>query len=349
MSKPVKLSLKIALDVVMCVLLIFLYKAKVLTLTYHEVVGVGILLIFLVHCIFNRKWIATNTKKLFDRSIPARTRFSYWVTVLLVVCFLLIVLSGVVISKILFKEFIAGLNLDDTSVFRTIHLFCSALSLILVGIHLGLYWNMVKGFFAKRIHIAAKVAKPLSRVLLAVVLVVGIYSIPMSSFGSWLICPVVPISHSHSHGDSDATEEAADGTADEEGDAVSEDDGADAADGSDQDGDATEAAGSHALAEDAAGTAESGSDAAAETGEDGGSDEADGRGGADAEASGADDASSGDGSSSGSGNHGNNVTPGGIAQCLVYFASIIGLFAEITYWIDERLKRRRRAKKEARS
>ena len=62
MAKGVKLGTKIALDVVMFLIPVFLYKAKVLTLTYHEVAGIGILLVFLIHCLFNRRWIVNNAK-----------------------------------------------------------------------------------------------------------------------------------------------------------------------------------------------------------------------------------------------------------------------------------------------
>ena len=77
MAKTVKLSAKIALDAAMFLILVFLYKAKVLTLTYHEVAGIGILLVFLIHCLFNWRWVVGNAKKLFSKDTPARTKFSY--------------------------------------------------------------------------------------------------------------------------------------------------------------------------------------------------------------------------------------------------------------------------------
>lgn len=207
MAKGVKLSAKIALDVVMFLILVLLYKAKVLTLTYHEVAGIGILLVFLIHCLFNWRWIAHNAKKLFSSETPARTKFSYWISIALVVSFLIIVISGVFISKVLFREQIEALNMD-TSIFRTLHLFFSALSLILVGIHLGLYWPMVKGFFRKTWKVPAAVAKPVSYVLLAAIVIFGAYSVPTSGFSEWLLCPVIPIQH-HGHGDKGAEEGAA--------------------------------------------------------------------------------------------------------------------------------------------
>ena len=47
-----------------------------------------------------------------------------------------------------------------------------------------------------------------------------------------------------------------------------------------------------------------------------------------------------------SGNHGNNITPSNVALTFAQFTSIMGLFAVITYYINEVLRRRRAAKKE---
>lgn len=206
MAKKVKLSAKIALDIIMFVALIFLYKAKVLTLTYHEVMGLGIALFFLVHCLFNRTWIVDTSKKLFSKSTPTRTKFSYWITILLVIDFLLIIISGIFISKIIFRDAISSLNLGDTSIFRNIHLFCSALSPILIGIHVGIYWPMVKGFFAKHINLPKRVGTTLAYVLLAVIVATGVYSLPTSSFTNWLTSPFVQqTGHDHGHGNQTAS------------------------------------------------------------------------------------------------------------------------------------------------
>lgn len=378
MAKGVKLSAKIALDVVMFLILVLLYKAKVLTLTYHEVAGIGILLVFLVHCLFNRRWIANNAKKLFSPQTPARTKFSYWLSVALIICFLIIVISGVFISKVLFKEQIAALNMD-TSIFRTLHMFFSAISLILVGIHLGLYWGMVKGFFRKKIKMPEAVAKPICYVLLAAVVAFGAYSVPTTSFSQWLLCPVIPIEHGHGGKSGKATEAGDSGASEREhgeetasAEHAESDDGGNAKAGessaaetvsdtgeerssryseaatataTDATSDGEVARGSHeAEADEAAGNAEAADSA-----------ETDGHAGkaADANDSGnasdhADNATSGNAQkekSGQSGNHGNNVELSNVLLTIAQFGSIAGLFAAITYYLNEALRRRKKATK----
>lgn len=390
MAKGVKLSAKIALDVVMFLILVLLYKAKVLTLTYHEVAGIGILLVFLIHCLFNWRWIAHNAKKLFSSETPARTKFSYWISIALVVSFLIIVISGVFISKVLFKEQIEALNMD-TSIFRTLHLFFSALSLILVGIHLGLYWPMVKGFFRKTWKVPAAVAKPVSYVLLAAIVIFGAYSVPTSGFSEWLLCPVIPIQH-HGHGDKgekgaeEGTAEQSDEAREDSGEREnaegrederatgerSERDSAEAAAGEERgdSGEAAEGTGDGRAEEQAAGSersergeaaegagddraegqaAEGAADERSERGEREGAGSAD-RGEASAEDGrngeheGAAESDNGEGGEKKerSGNHGNNVELPNVLMTIARFTSVMGLFAAITYYINEALRRRKK-------
>ena len=293
-SKSVKLSTKIILDVLMFVALILLYRAKVLTLTYHEVVGLGILLVFLVHCLFNRNWVVASTKKLFSPFTPARTKFSYWLSVALVVSFIIIAVSGIFISKVLFREQIEGLALD-TSLFRTLHLFFSAVSLILVGMHLGLYWGIVKGFFKKKIPALASAPKALCYVALAAVVAFGVYSVPTSGFGSWLLCPVVPIQH-HGHGDQG-------------------EEGAEPGQAQEQDGQAGQ--GRQPKVDDA-------QHADGDQPSDQGQQQERGQKG---------------------GNHGNNIEAGNIVLTIAQYSSIVGLFAAITYYVNEWLRRRKAGKR----
>ena len=277
------------------------------------------------------------------------------------VSFLLIVISGVFISKVLFRDAIQSLGID-TSVYRTIHLFFSAISLVLVGIHLGLYWGMVKGFFKKKLKVSTKVAKPVCYILLAAIVLFGAYSAPTSGFGQWLICPVVPMEHGHGgHGDKGGQEqpeggsqqnEEADGRAPEaaaegtEGQSErngrpDEAEGGEQAQHSDRSGE-TEGGEDQAARGERAGSTEGGEQTARENrGGEGADDAVDERSG---EASGAPEGTKG-GERGKDGNHGNVITLPNVAMTFAQFTSIMGLFAVITYYINEALRRRKLAKR----
>lgn len=201
-----RLTVKILLDVFMAVVLALLYNAHVLTLRFHEVAGIAILFVFLVHVLLNRAWVVKFGRRLFAKETPRRTKFSYWCSIALAVCFILIVVSGILISKSLFRQWFNDMGIQPTTSFwRPVHLFCSALSLALVGIHIGLYWDMVKSFFRKYIKLPKRTAKVVCTVVLLAMLVWGVYSIPTAGFTEWLLSPVTPQAHGGHEGGTSAS------------------------------------------------------------------------------------------------------------------------------------------------
>lgn len=175
---------KIVLDVVILLLLFLMYQKQVISLSFHEIGGLAVCGLFLVHKALNWKWICGVTRKLFSKSMTGRARLSYLVNVLMLLSFLFILISGVLISKTI----LTGISVPGHT-WKAIHYFASALAIILCGIHIGLHRNYIKNVFGKTIRLPKAVALPLSIILLAVVLAYGCYSAATSSFISWLAAP----------------------------------------------------------------------------------------------------------------------------------------------------------------
>lgn len=184
--------LKISLDAVMAALLVLLANSHAISLVFHEIAGLFLFGLFIIHCLLNRKWVISITANFFSKSIAPRVRFGYIVDLLLLVSFVLIIISGISTSQVLFPSMA---QVKD-SPWRSVHHFCAALSLILVGIHLGLHWNFVTGMFKKAIRIPQKLAKPLGLGLLLIILVFGSYSSVTSGFTSWLAEPFLSVNES---------------------------------------------------------------------------------------------------------------------------------------------------------
>lgn len=174
--------LKIILDIIMTGLLVLLYNSHVISITFHEIGGLIIFGLFIVHCIFNRKWIIAITKKIFTKSLSVKVRIGYLVDFLLLLSFLFIIFSGICISKVLFPSAIQISGIQ----WKSVHVFFSALSLILVGIHLGLHWNFITGMFKKLIKLPKKIALPVNMVLIVTICFFGAYNIKVSGFTGWL-------------------------------------------------------------------------------------------------------------------------------------------------------------------
>jgi len=185
MSK--KNIVKITLDVIMTVILVLLYNSHVFALAFHEIAGLILAGMFVIHCLLNFKWVTSISAKFFTKTLTPRVRLGYIINFLLVITFALIITSGVMTSQVLFADIAA----PKGSPWRSVHHFAGATAIILVGIHLGLHWGFISGMFKKIIRIPSKIAKPISIVLLIGILAFGSYSIATSSFTSWLTEPFI--------------------------------------------------------------------------------------------------------------------------------------------------------------
>ena len=61
---------KIALDFVMILVIASIYSKNVVSLMYHEVMGLSLTALFLVHLIFNRSFITKVTPRVFSGRTP---------------------------------------------------------------------------------------------------------------------------------------------------------------------------------------------------------------------------------------------------------------------------------------
>ena len=130
-----KNKIKLALDIVMAILFVTFFNKNLISFKFHIVSGLVFGLFILIHLILNRKWIVTMTKRLFDKKIKIKTKFSYVLSVLLLISIGYIIISGVMIMK--------APNYDRVMFWKMVHFGASYLSLALIGIHIGLYWNRV--------------------------------------------------------------------------------------------------------------------------------------------------------------------------------------------------------------
>lgn len=192
---------KVILDILMTFLLILMFNQHVISLQFHEIGGLAVCFLFLFHKLLNWKWILGVSQRLFDPCLPGRTRFLYLVDFLLLLAVAAILVSGILISKILFPDFASG------GQWKIIHYFSSALSLVLVGIHLGLHSAFLRGLQSKFPRIPAALGKPLKAIALVLLLVFGAYSIGTSSFLGWLTLPFAAGS-AQSYGPNDHRSEA---------------------------------------------------------------------------------------------------------------------------------------------
>ena len=201
--KNKKMYLKLLLDLVMLIVLVLLFRKDNFGLAFHEIAGLSLLCAFAVHIILNWRWVKQVTCRFFTENINIRTRIKYLINFGLLVCFIIIGISGILMSHVLFHFSIAG-N------WKTLHYFCSALAIILLGIHLGLHLTMIGGIIKSHIHINSVLRKTILCCLACAVVVIGIYSIPATSFSRYLTMPFQTESYSKNTPPTDFKNEAQD-------------------------------------------------------------------------------------------------------------------------------------------
>jgi hypothetical protein len=159
---------KVLFDLIMLVLLAAVYCAQPTSIPVHEYIGLTIYLFFIVHLVYNYKWIINAGKRFFDKNAGIRIKIMYAVDWLLLIAFILIGLSGIMISHAIFK-------FGKMPVWRPLHSMVSAVSIILLAIHIGLHGGMIINAVKTKAKLSFAAIKIIASVVFVIILLAGIY------------------------------------------------------------------------------------------------------------------------------------------------------------------------------
>ncbi|WP_244504102.1 DUF4405 domain-containing protein [Variovorax sp. CF079] len=112
----------------------------------HELAGIGMFVLLIIHNAFHRRWFAALPKVPRER----RAKFNTAMTMMLLAGMVALLATSLTISETLF----AGLRLDDDSTARLIHAGIAYWLLLIVAIHLGLRWPLLMAAARKLLGIA---------------------------------------------------------------------------------------------------------------------------------------------------------------------------------------------------
>lgn len=173
-----KTVVKILLDILMLAVTALMYSSHALGMAFHEFGGLALIGVFFIHKGLNFEWIRRVTARLFR--VDGRTRVKWIVDALLLLGFLAVGVSGILISKVAFS----GLATQGGP-WKAIHYGSATLSLILVGVHMGLHLDFLKGVFSRWVRLPRVVAA----LLTVAVMASGVYGLATTSFFRWLSMP----------------------------------------------------------------------------------------------------------------------------------------------------------------
>lgn len=137
-----KMKLKLAIDFLMTILLLLLMAYQITGEVFHEWLGAGMLVLFLLHNILNIRWYKNLCK---GRYKPLRILQTV-VNSAVLIAILSLAYSGIVMSRHVFS--FLPIN-SGMALARVMHLAGSYWGFVLMSIHLGLHWKMVVSLFGR--------------------------------------------------------------------------------------------------------------------------------------------------------------------------------------------------------
>lgn len=146
MGKKMKLkaAIRIIVDVLMMLALLFLMGYQLWGEEAHEWAGTLMMLLFIAHHLLNRHWYLN----LFKGRFTFMRIFQIVVNMLLLIAMVLQMYSGIVMSRYVFAflPIQGGMELA-----RKLHILGAYWGVILMSIHLGLHWNIILSIAKRKV------------------------------------------------------------------------------------------------------------------------------------------------------------------------------------------------------
>lgn len=137
-----KTALKLAVDLLMTLALLFSMGYHLWGEILHEWVGTGMFFLFIAHHLLNGHW----HKTLWKGRYHALRSFTLCIDLLVLLSMLIQMYSGIAMSRYVF----CFLRLSGgMSLIRRLHIIGAYWGFLLMSLHLGLHWRMILGFFRK--------------------------------------------------------------------------------------------------------------------------------------------------------------------------------------------------------
>ena len=166
--------IKMCIDLAMTIALPVLMCYSIVGETAHEIIGTAMFCLFIAHHILNFGWIKTLFKGKYDLRRSVNTA----VNMLVFLCMIGLMYSGIVISKHVF----AFVNLGGAGFARTLHMLCAYWGLVLMSVHLGMHISQM----AARMKLKKKALIWIIRTVFAVIGAVGIYEFIKLKFADYM-------------------------------------------------------------------------------------------------------------------------------------------------------------------
>jgi len=127
--------IRLVIDLSMTVLMFIAMAYHITGNTIHELVGVTLVLLFIIHNILNRRWYKT----IFKGKYSVRSILSIVVNLLFLISMAVVIISSVPISR----DILPFIPANNEMLFIQIHVMTSYWGFIFMAVHIGMSWGTI--------------------------------------------------------------------------------------------------------------------------------------------------------------------------------------------------------------
>ena len=135
---------KIILDIIMTAIFLCLLNTNFTGVALHEILGIAVFFLFLLHKIFNFKWIKSITANLFKKSLKAKPKIMYLIDAILLILVTLNVATGILISTTVLTGISANNILLTSNLHHILAYSLLAVLIVHIALHLAVIRNAMK-------------------------------------------------------------------------------------------------------------------------------------------------------------------------------------------------------------
>jgi hypothetical protein len=147
-----KAKLKIVVDILMTASLLLLMSYSLIGTDYHEYIGIFMFVLFVTHHFLNKSWIRNVFKGKYRGVRIVQTVL----VILILICMIGSMVSGIILSRHVFKSLPIHIG---KAMARSIHMLSGYWGFLLMSIHLGFHWNMIRRIICSKISVDPSVKK----------------------------------------------------------------------------------------------------------------------------------------------------------------------------------------------
>lgn len=127
-------------DIAIFVGFLVAYEAHLTGIAWHEWLSIALTLVILLHLVLHWDWIVQVGKRFFHKFFHS-SRLDFVVDALLFVMFVLVMVSGIAISRSVLA--MLGLRINASPTWRFLHSWSANLSVFLLALHFALHWKWI--------------------------------------------------------------------------------------------------------------------------------------------------------------------------------------------------------------